>query len=96
MPAKKERRAPDPRLVAELHAAVSANSPKIAKVEQDVQHLHDCVESLKAAVAENTLITKQVADVLGTFRVTLAIGKWIAAAGAAVASVAAAMKGWKS
>ena len=92
--AKKERRAPDPR-IAELHAAVTANSPKIAKVEQDLQHLHECVESIKLAVEANTVISKQVADILGTFRVTLAIGKWISAVGGGFAVVVAVMKGWK-
>ena len=95
MPAtRKDRRAPDPRL-AELHAVVQANSPKIAKVVDDVQHLHDCVEALKLAVNENTEITKQVADIMATFKVTLAIGKWVAAIGAAVTATTAAIRGWK-
>jgi len=81
--------------LAELHEVVRANSPKIAGLEQDVKHLHDCVESLKAAVHENTEITKQVAAVLSTFKVTLAIGKWISAVGGGFAVVVAVMKGWK-
>lgn len=79
-------------------------------METSVSHLHDCVESLKDSVKENTRITLSIAqnaeraahaaetvrDVQATFKVTLAIGKWIAAIGAAIAGVIAAVKGWRA
>lgn len=85
---KSERRAPDPRL---------------DQLVQDQSHLHDCVEDLKSKVVglkldieKNTQVTEQVRDILGTFKVTMAVGKWIGAAGAAAAGITAAIKGWKT
>lgn len=85
------------------------SAPK-KKKKADIDHLHDCVEAVKAEVASvkaavgtigqdlarNTEITTQVRDVLATFKVMLVVSKWIAAAGAAVAGVAAAVKGIRS
>jgi len=62
---------------------------KIAELFAGQEHLHDCVEALKVAVRKNTEVTEQVRDILGTFRVTMAVAKWVAAiVGAIVASVA--------
>lgn len=60
-----------------------SDDTRIAQIAGDVTHLHGCVESLKKAVAENTEITQQVRDILATFKVTMAIAKWIAAIGVA-------------
>lgn len=49
----------------------------------EVTHLHDCVETLKSSMAENTALTKEVRDILATFRVLGAVAKWVAAIGAA-------------
>lgn len=105
---RKPRRLTDPRL-DHLNTVVSANSPRIAVMESDIKHLHDCVEDVKKAVQDNTRITLSIAhnseraaiaaeavrDVQATFRVTLAAGKWVAAIGAAAAGVVAVVKGWR-
>lgn len=109
MPAPKQSHTPDPR-IAELVAQVALNSPKIAALETGIAHMHECVEALKGDVKENIRIALSIAqnaeraaaaaetvrDVQATFKVTLAIGKWVAAIGAAVAGVIAAVKGWRA
>ena len=95
--------------------------PDLHLLKSDVDHLHACVEEVKAAVAfvkekqnehsaairENTRITLSIAqnaeraaaaaetvrDVQATFKITLSIGKWIAAVAAAVGGVIAAVNG---
>lgn len=71
---KAERRTPDRR---------------ISRIVSQQEHLHECVEGLKAQVtslqgdmAKNTEVTEAVRDMLGTFRFTMAAGKWLAAVGA--------------
>ena len=61
----------------------------IQQIVEQQAHLHDCVESVKAEVMllkadlrKNTEVTEQVRDILGTFRFTMAAGKWMAAVGA--------------
>lgn len=49
------------------------------------------VEVLKAQMAENTEITKQVRDILGSFRIAGAIAKWTAAI---VGGAIAVKSGW--
>lgn len=56
-------------------------------LQAQITHLHDCVEILKVELKRNTEVTEQVRDILGTFRITLAIAKWVAALGAAAAAV---------
>lgn len=74
-----------------------------------IDHLHDCVEEMKTKVADlhadvatlkgdlkkNTEVTEQVRDILGTFKVTMAAGKLLAAIVAAVGGTVAAIKGWR-
>ena len=60
-----------------------------------VDHLHDCVESLKVELKKNTEVTEQVRDILGTFRITMAIAKWVAAIGAAAGVCVAFYKNLK-
>lgn len=83
MPPRKavDRRIPDPRL----------------------DHLHECVEavksevrSIKADLQKNTEVTEQVRDILATFRVTMTVGKWMAAVGAGAGGVLAVIKGWRA
>ena len=76
---------------------------RVRSLDPRIDHLHDCVEELKAHVgalktelARNTEVTEQVRDILGTFKVTMAVGKWIGAAGAATAGLIAVLRGWKS
>lgn len=71
---KVERRVPDAR---------------ISQIVSQQDHLHECVEGLKSQVTslqadmqKNTEVTEQVRDILGTFRFTMAAGKWLAAVGA--------------
>ena len=54
-----------------------------------IDHLHDCVElvkievrSLQEEMKKNTEVTEQVRDILGSFRFTLAAGRWLTAVGA--------------
>ena len=56
------------------------------KIDDLVIHLHECVETLKIQVGEvrgelrqNTEVTEQVSDILGTFRFTLTAAKWLTA-----------------
>lgn len=60
---------------------------RIDQVQQDVTHLHECVEALKSQMAENTVITKQVRDILASFQIIGAIAKWVAAIGAGATAV---------
>lgn len=75
-----DRRKPDPRLDA---------------LKGKVDHLHDCVESLKRSVAENTEITQQVRDILASFRIAGSLAKWVTAIATAVAGVYAMLRGFR-
>lgn len=72
-----------------------SDDQRITQLGIDQGHLHDCVESLKAAVKENTEITEQVRDILASFRVVGAVAKWIAAIAGAVGATIATVKAWK-
>lgn len=86
---------PDPR-IDQLAAQVAVNGPRIATIETDLKHLHDYVAEVKNELAKNTQVTQQVADILGTFKVTGQIAKWVASVAAAVGGVYAALRGWRS
>lgn len=58
-------------------------------VQTSIGHLHDCIESVKADVRRNTVITEDVRDVLGSFRVMASIAKWVTAIAAAYVAVRA-------
>lgn len=58
----------------------------------EIAHLHDCVEQLKKAVAENAVVLEQVREILASFRVLRAVAAWIGAVGVAVAAVIGAVK----
>lgn len=62
----------------------------------EVAHLHECVEELKKAVAENAAVLEQVRQILASFRVVGAIAKWIAAIGAAATAVYHAAVWWRA
>ena len=59
----------------------------------EVSHLHDCVEELKREMKANTEITREVRDILATFRVVGLMAKWMAAVGAAAVAV---WHGWQT
>lgn len=72
-----------------------AEDQRITRIEDRVQHLeeivekHITVEEPRAArfelmLAENTKITNEVRDILGTFKVTGKIAKWVASILAAI------------
>lgn len=60
-----------------------------------VDHLHDCVEGLKVELKKNTEVTEQVRDILATFRISMAIAKWVAAIGAAAGACVAFVRSLK-
>lgn len=57
-----------------------AEDPRINALVSDMQ-------AVKAELAQNTEITKQVAEVLASFRVLAAIAKWIATIGAGIVAL---------
>lgn len=57
-----------------------ANDPRIDELVRDVAQL-------KGLLAENTVITHQVRDVLTSFRVIASVAKWLTAVGAVVLAV---------
>lgn len=80
-----------------------AHDKRVTQLVEQHHHLHGCVEGLKSQVTSlqsemtrNTAVTQDVRDILGTFKVTMALGKWIAAVTTAAVGVAAAVKGWRT
>lgn len=71
-----ERRALDPKITAFMTASTLERT-EIRRAITDVQ----------AELKANTAITKDVADLIASFRVLAAVGKWIAAVGAGLAAV---------
>ena len=60
-------------------------------VDPRIDELVRDMSDVKKELAANTEITKQVADVLASFRVISAIAKWATAVGAAIIAIKA---GW--
>lgn len=60
---------------------------RIPKLTEDVEHLHSCIEALKVEMKENTDVTKQVRDILTSFRILGVMAKWVAAIGAGTAAL---------
>lgn len=72
---------------AEISVAILTD--KVGVIEADLKHLHDCVEEVKSISAKNEalledlkVVTHEVRDILGTFRVLGAAAKWATAVGA--------------
>lgn len=57
------------------------------QMRSEVAHLHQCVEELKKAVADNAVVLEQVREILASFRVVGAVAKWLAALGAGATAV---------
>ena len=64
-----------------------ADDSRVGKIAADLEHLHGCVESLKSQVSENTALTKEVRDILATFKVLGAAAKWLTILGAGATTV---------
>jgi hypothetical protein len=62
-----------------------------ARIDTLVTQMHDVQVELKA----NTEITKQVADVLASFRVINNVAKWFVPVAAACTAAWHAIQGWK-
>ena len=67
--------------------------PRRRAADPVIDHLHECVEGLKGKVAtletsmaENTAMTKEVRDILATFRTLATVAKWFTAIAGAVAA----------
>lgn len=76
---------------------------RIAELQAEVKHLHDCVEEAKAIgnrnadlIAENTVITTQVRDILTSFRMLASVAKWFGVIAGAVAAGIALWKGFRA
>lgn len=52
-----------------------------------INKLVEDVAVLQSQMIENTAMTRQVRDILGSFRIMAAIAKWVAAIGAGVAAL---------
>lgn len=64
-----------------------------AQVDAKFDQIAEDTTTLKIHMAENTEITTQVRDLLGSFRIMAAIAKWFSIIGGAVAAGFAAIKG---
>lgn len=80
-----------------------ADDPRIAELQAEVKHLHGCVEEAKtigkenaALIAENTVITTQVRDILTSFRVLSSFAKWFTIIAGAIAAGFAVVKGFRA
>lgn len=69
--------------------SVALLTDKVGVIESDLKHLHDCVEDVKHIAAKNEalleelkVVTHEVRDILGTFRVLGSAAKWATAIGA--------------
>lgn len=63
------------------------------EADKIVSRLVADVAVLKSQMAENTAVTKEVRDILGSFKVVGKLSKWLFAIGASAASVYYAIKG---
>lgn len=68
------------------------DDPRIAKLQEDLDHLHACMENNTRITKESSEAIQQVRDILATFRVLGAIAKWLTGVGAAGV---AAYHGWQ-
>lgn len=66
-----------------------------AQMDSRFNKLVEDTTALKIHMEENTEITTQVRDLLGSFRIVAAIAKWVSVIGGAVAAGIAAVKGVK-
>jgi hypothetical protein len=93
--AKEDRRTADPRMRKGADNISKANrrseDHRIKKVVEDVATMRGDVCELKKELRRNNETTDQIRDMLGTFRVTASIAKWVAAVGAAVVAL---WQGW--
>ena len=77
-----------------------ADDPRINQLQADVKHLHADLEEAKSVaqenarlLAENTQVTKDIRDILGTFKVVGALAKWLTIVGGFFVGV---YHGWQS
>lgn len=68
----------------ETHATILGNQ---AAIERALKHQHDCIEALKAEVAQFRDVMAEVKDLLAALNVTSRIVKYIAFVGAALLSM---------
>lgn len=68
------------------------DDPRIAKLVDDVLHLHTCTERVHASLArmEDTVAT--MSDILASFRVLGKIAGWVTSISVAITTVWAALK----
>lgn len=52
------------------------------------------VNTLQVQMQENTEVTVQVRDILGSFRTLASLAKWVSAIGGGIAAGFAVVKGW--
>lgn len=52
------------------------------------------VNTLQVQMQENTEVTVQVRDILGSFRTLASVAKWVSAIGGGIAAGFAVVKGW--
>ena len=68
--------------------------PRIDEIHTKVEHLHDCIESVKQSVQSNTETVKEVRDILQSFRIAGAIAKWLTGIAAAFMAVKTGITTW--
>lgn len=77
-------------------ASIMANHKTILANQEYVitqlHHYHDCLEKMKAIVAQNTEVTEEVRELLATFKVFGRFTKWGAVTGAGALSIWQATK----
>lgn len=73
----------------DAEVAIAILSDKVEAVEGELKHLHDCIEAAKSISAKNEalleelkVVTHEVRDILGTFRILGQAAKWATAMGA--------------
>lgn len=85
-----DRRSDDPRIAAMARSLAVLERMKahdVATLMTDVSGLKTDVNDLKRQMAENTIVTVQVRDILASFKILGKIAKWVAAMGAAAAAL---------
>lgn len=64
--------------------------------DQRINQLQLDVNTIQVQLKENTEVTIQVREILGTFKTVASFAKWLSAIGGGIAAGIAVVKGWSN
>ena len=71
-----------------------SNDDHIRTLYTEIHAVRGKVDTLQAWVKDNSEVTREVRDLLSTFKVSRSVANWVVKVGGAVAIVYAGFKGW--